>query len=519
MDNKVQIIAYANRFGGTIKELTNLLRNQFSKVYAGVHILPFYFPSNGADAGFDPINHTQVDPELGSWTDIEELSKTHEIMCDTIVNHMSWKSPQFQDVVSKGEKSPFYEMFLTMSSIFPSGATEDDLTSIYRPRPGLPFSVYSLGGKTRLVWTTFTSQQVDIDVTSKKGWEYLISILDLQSRSHVSAIRLDAVGYAIKEQGTSDFMTPSTFDFIDKFTKAAHTRGLEVLIEVHSYYLKQIQIAQKVDRVYDFALPPLLLHALIAGEVGPLAKWIGIRPNNAITVLDTHDGIGVIDVGSDQMNRSSKGLLRDSEVDALVETIHKNTHDESRQATGKAASNLDLYQINSTYYSALGNDNEKYLAARAVQFFLPGIPQVYYVGAMMSSNDMQLLEKTKVGRDINRHWYTHEAINNNLKRPEVQALNKLCMFRNELSAFNGTFSYEHNEKDQELTLRWGDEHTSAELIFAPSITAKHGELPRKVGSSHIKLIWRDGGGEHQTDNLLENPPYVSLNREETNVQR
>ena len=99
-------------------------------------------------------------------------------MVDAIVNHMSWESKQFQDVLAKGEESEYYPMFLTMSSVFPNGATEEDLAGIYRPRPGLPFTHYKFAGKTRLVWVSFTPQQVDIDTEFRQGWEYLMSIFD-----------------------------------------------------------------------------------------------------------------------------------------------------------------------------------------------------------------------------------------------------------------------------------------------------------------------------------------------------
>ena len=129
-------------------------------------------------------------------------------------------------------------------------------------------------------------------------------------------------------------MTPKTFKLISRLREEGVKRGLEILIEVHSYYKKQVEIASKVDRVYDFALPPLLLHSLNTGHVEPVAHWTDIRPNNAVTVLDTHDGIGVIDIGSDQLDRSLKGLVPDEDVDNLVNTIHANTHGESQAATG-----------------------------------------------------------------------------------------------------------------------------------------------------------------------------------------
>ena len=503
MKNKVQLITYANRLGeGTIKSLTDVLRTRFDGVYEGVHILPFFTPFDGADAGFDPVDHTKVDPRLGTWDDIAELSKTHDIMVDTIVNHMSWESKQFQDVMKRGEDSPYYPMFLTMSSVFPDGATEEDLAGIYRPRPGLPFTHYTWGGKTRLVWTTFTPQQVDIDTDSKEGWDYLLSILDQLSRSHVSYIRLDAVGYGAKQAKTSCFMTPKTFDLIGRIKAEAESRGLETLIEVHSYYKKQVAIANKVDRVYDFAIPGLLLHALTTGKTEPIAHWVDVRPNNAVTVLDTHDGIGVIDIGSDQLDRSLKGLVPDEEVDQLVETIHENTHGESRAATGAAASNLDLYQVNSTYYSALGCNDQHYLAARAVQFFLPGVPQVYYVGALAGANDMELLHRTNVGRDINRHYYSVEEIDRNLERPVVKTLNALCRMRNQLDAFDGEFAF--NRDGDALTFSWTGETTSASLTFEP----KRG-LGVDNQASVCTLRWSDAAGGHETDDLLANPPMVA----------
>ena len=501
MQNKVQLITYADRFGGdTISSLMETLRRHFSGVYEGVHILPFFTPFDGADAGFDPVDHTKVDPRLGSWDDVAELSKSHEIMVDTIVNHVSWESEQFQDVMKNGENSPFAPMFLTLSSVFPEGVTEEELAGIYRPRPGLPLTHYTWGDKTRLVWTTFTPQQVDIDTDSKQGWDYLMSILDQLGASHVSSIRLDAVGYGAKEARTSCFMIPKTFRLIERIKEEGAKRGLETLIEVHSYYKKQIDIASKVDRVYDFALPPLLLHSIFSGSVDALEHWINVRPNNAVTVLDTHDGIGVIDIGSDQLDRSLKGLVADPDVDRLVETIHANTHGESREATGAAASNLDLYQVNSTYYSALGCNDQHYLATRAVQFFLPGIPQVYYVGAMAGANDMELLKRTNVGRDINRHYYTAQEVEENLQRPVVQALNALCAFRNTLPAFDGNFSYQRD--GEALTLTWEGKETSAQLTFNPA-------TPTETGSI-ASLTWIDSEGQHRTDDLLAHPPVATI---------
>ena len=440
MKNKVQLITYVDRFGGSnLVQLRELLTGPLKDVFGGVHLLPFFHKIDGADAGFDPIDHTRVDERLGDWSHIKALSKDVDVMADVIVNHMSSESPQFLDYSAKGSASEYDGLFLTMSSVFPNGATEQELLTVYRPRPGMPFSVTTLAnGERRLLWTTFTPQQIDIDVHHPAGQAYLDSILKSLSDSGVTMVRLDAVGYAIKKAGRNCFMMPETFEFIGQFAARARELGLEVLVEIHSYYKRQIEIAQQVDWVYDFALPPLVLHALEFGRSGPLLNWLSQRPNNAVTVLDTHDGIGIIDIGADAADRQGNpGLVPPDELNELVERIHRNSGGQSRKATGAAASNLDLYQVNCTFYDALGRDDAAYLIARAIQFFVPGIPQVYYVGLLAGENDMDLLDRTKVGRDINRHYYSREEVLKDLGKPVVQKLVELIRLRNTHPAFSG----------------------------------------------------------------------------------
>ena len=209
---------------------------------------------------------------------------------------------------------------------------------------------------------------------------YLASILQRLHGAGIRAIRLDAVGFAIKKAGTSCFMIPETFAFIAGLTAQAHALGMEVLVEVHGHYQDQIDVARQVDWVYDFALPPLVLHTLYTRNAAALKHWLEIRPRNAVTVLDTHDGIGVADVDAARGNDGLQGLLTPAEIDTLVKTIHQRSRGESRIASGSAASNVDASQINCTFYDALGRRDAEYLVARAIQCFVPGIPQVYYVG-------------------------------------------------------------------------------------------------------------------------------------------
>jgi sucrose phosphorylase len=470
MKNKVQLITYADRLGGSdIKALHRLLKGPLAGLFGGVHILPFYYPIHGADAGFDPIDHTRIDPCLGSWSDIKALAQDMDLMADLIVNHVSSSSPQFLDYSEKGDASIYRDMFLTMDSIFPNGATETDLLTIYRPRPGLPFSYATLNNhQKRLLWTTFSRQQIDINVTHPQGKAYLQSVLKTLHDHDVRMVRLDAVGHAIKKSGSSCFMIPETFDFIQYLTRQAAALEMEVLVEIHSHFRRQIEIARQVDRVYDFALPPLVLHAIFNHTARYLKQWLEISPRNAITVLDTHDGIGVIDIGADITNPEDRpGLVPSNELDDLVEKIHANSNGQSRLATGAAASNLDLYQVNCTFYDALGRNGDDYLLARAIQFFAPGVPQVYYVGLLVGENDMDLLAKSDVGRDINRHFYTPDEVDRAIKRPVVQSLFELIRFRNRHPAFNGSFSMPETS-DSRITLRWdnGGDWAMLEVDFA-----------------------------------------------------
>ncbi|WP_372795322.1 sucrose phosphorylase [Lutibacter sp.] len=463
MKNKIQLITYIDRLGcKSISDLNSLFKNELKGLFGGLHILPFYYPIDGEDAGFDPIDHNLIDPRLGDWNDLKELSEEVDIMADLIVNHVSAKSVQFQDYLQKGEKSAYASLFLGYNTVFPNGASEADLLSIYRPRPSLPFTMFKLNdGSVKLIWTTFTSNQIDIDVNNEIGIKYLERILDTFQKGGVKMIRLDAAGYAIKKQGTSCFMINETYEFIDQLTEKAKAKGIEVLVEIHSYYKTQIEIAKRVDYVYDFALPVLVLDTLFNKNASSLKKWLEVSPRNAITVLDTHDGIGIVDVGAEGEN---PGLIEGAILSKIVDQMHINSKGNSLKATGGAASNLDLYQVNCTYFDALGRDKNAYLIARAIQFFVPGIPQIYYVGLFAGENDMELLDKTNVGRDINRHYFTKNEINEHLKRPLINDLKELMLLRNNHNAFNGDFNLIETSENM-LNIKWINNNHSAELFI------------------------------------------------------
>jgi len=479
MRNAPYLITYGDRFAGDLRGIEQMLNGPLAGAFGGVHILPFYERIDGADAGFDPEDHTAVDARIGSWEDVAAIAGSHEVMADLIINHVSSESAAFRDWLAHGTDSPYDQMFCTYASVFGAGATNDELCAIYRPRPGMPFTKYfDRNGRQVLLWTTFTSAQIDIDVESAPGSAYLDSVVDALASGGVTLVRLDAVGYAIKRRGTSCFMIPETYDFIADFAARCRERGMEVLVEIHGYYRSQIEVASRVDLVYDFGLPPLVLDAFFTGDTGPLRTWIDIRPTNCMTVLDTHDGIGVIDVATDVTDRTQPGLLNEDRVRALVDGIAERSGGTSGLATGAAAANLDIYQVNCTYFDALGRNEQQYLMARLLQFLLPGVPQVYYVGLLAGTNDVDLLARTGVGRDINRRYYDAHTLTSALDQPVVRRLLGMLRWRASDPVLDGDFTHV-DAPDGQICVEWT--HTTGTL---------HAEFD--IAASTFQLTMTDG---------------------------
>jgi sucrose phosphorylase len=492
MGRGVHLLAYADRFGGDLPGLRELLERPPFSVFSGVHVLPFFVPFDGPDAGFDPVDHTAVDPRLGSWADVAALGGAGlETTADLVVNHVSAQSESFRDWLARGDESPFAGMFLTFDAVFPGGAGEEQITAIYRPRAGLPFTPYEMAdGTRRLVWTSFLPSQVDLDVDHPATHDYLVGLLRCLARAGVATVRLDAVGYAVKQAGTSSFMTPATLDFVRTITALAHREGLRVLVEVHAHYAHQVALAECVDLVYDFALPPVLLHSLGRGTVDRLTRWMGLRPANAVTVLDTHDGIGVVDAGPDG---DRPGLLDRQEMRAIFEDADRVTHGESRLASTPVAWAELPHQVNSTFYSVLGEDDQSYLLARAVQLFTPGVPQVYYVGLLAGRNDMELFQRTGIGRDVNRHHYERDEVAEALGRAVVRAQLNLIRLRSLHPAFDGAFDY------RELSA------TAAELRWTHH--AHHARLRVDLAARQFSIVATDparpGAGALAADSIAD----------------
>ena len=457
--NKVQLITYPDSLGGNLRTLNEVLLKHFFDIFeGGVHILP-PFPSSG-DRGFAPLTYMEIEPEFGTWDDIKTIGENFDVLVDLMVNHISRQSKYFQDFIKNGRKSEYADLFITLDKIWKDGKpVKKDIEKMFLRR-NEPYSTFKIEetGKEVKVWTTFgktnPSEQIDLDIKAEKTKQLLQDFFMNFSKNNIKIVRLDAVGYVIKKLGTSCFFVePEIYGVINWIKNLADSQGIELLLEVHAHYSTQFKLAEHDFWTYDFVLPYTIIDTLINKSSERLYRYLNIRPSKQFTMLDCHDGIPVIPDLNDLIDTDAARKV----VDKCIERGAKMSYILSDEH--KAKDGFDVHQINCTYYSALNCEEDAYLAARAIQFFAPGVPQVYYVGALAGKNDYEVLKKTNDTREINRHNYSAEEIEQELSREVVQRLLKLIRFRNEYPAFDGEFKVLDSAED-EVRLSWkkGDKH-------------------------------------------------------------
>ena len=457
--NEAMLITYSDSLGKNMKDLKFVLETYIKESIGGVHLLPF-FPSTG-DRGFAPSDYTTVDPDLGSWEDVDALGEQYYLMFDFMINHISRESKFFQDFKKNHENSPYKDMFIRVHEFFPPGRpTQADVDLIYKRKDKAPFQTVQFeDGSTEEVWNTFGEEQIDLDVKKEIVKAFIRETIKDMASHGCSLIRLDAFAYAVKKLDTNDFFVePEIWDLLDEVRAEAAKYQVELLPEIHEHYSIQMKIADHDYFVYDFALPMVVLYSLYSGKSNRLANWLKMSPMKQFTTLDTHDGIGVVD---------ARDLLTDEELDYTSEQLYKVGANVKKVYSSEKYNNLDIYQINSTYYSALGNDDASYLLSRILQCFAPGIPQIYYVGLLAGENDIELLEATKEGRNINRHYYTLEEIEKEVERPVVKQLLSLLRFRNTSKAFDLEGEIEISTPDEstiEIVRSSADHQSKARLV-------------------------------------------------------
>jgi sucrose phosphorylase len=459
-----QLLTYPDSLGGDLSTLASLLEGPLDGLFRGVHILP-PFPSSG-DRGFAPLTYEDIDPRFGTWADIQRIGARHDVMLDVMINHISRQSPEFLDFQRLGRRSPSADLFITLDKVWPDGdPPAGDVARIFLRKPDTPFSTVTIEetGAVERIWTSFGSadwsEQIDLDVTSQATRSLVSGWLRFFADKGIRMVRLDAVGYVIKKPGTSCFMVePEIYEFLDWITSVADSCGLGVLPEVHDRYPTHQRLAAHGFWTYDFVLPGLVLDALETGKARRLAAHLSRSPDRQFTTLDCHDGIPV--------RPDLDGVVEPREMLDLAERIQRRGGNVNRILSDAHAPEVDVHQLNSTYYSALDCDDERYFAARAIQLFAKGIPQIYYVGLLAGENDKAALERTGDGRAINRHDYTVDEVGDALRRPVVGRVLELVRLRNAHPAFDGALDVAGDGNSLRLRWRNGDATCSLDVDLA-----------------------------------------------------
>lgn len=481
--NKVQLITYPNSLGGNLKTLNKVLQKYFKNIFqGGVHILP-PFPSS-ADRGFSPLTYLEIEPQFGTWEDIREIGKGHDVLLDLMVNHISAKSEYFKDFLKYDRESKYADLFLTIDKIFRNGKpAEEEIEKIFlrREQPYSDFKIEKTGGIER-VWTTFgkvtPSEQIDLDINSKITRNLLKKFIENFAENNIKIVRLDAIGFVIKKPGTTCFMVePEVYEFLEWIKNITDSVGIEILPEVHAHYKTQLKLAERGYWIYDFILPYMVMEALMFGSSKRLNKYLANRPHNQFTMLDCHDGVPIKPDLDDIVPTKDAQKVIDLCLDrgANLSLIFSPKH---RDKDG-----FDVHQIRCSYYSMLECNDDAYIAARAIQLFVPGIPQIYYVGLLAGKNDEENIKKTGEGREINRHNFSLDEIGAAINKDVVKRLIKLIKFRNEYPAFDGKFSVV-DSAETIVRMKWENETLQCTL----SVDLKTFKSEIEYTSNNLKII-------------------------------
>jgi len=449
----VVLITYADQFSSPNEKTLVTFKRFYDKYLAGifpiVHFLPFYPWSS--DDGFSVKDYHQVEPLYGDWKDIGQIKKSSRLMFDFVCNHISAQSEWFQGYL-KGR--PEYEDF------FISVDPDTDLSAVTRPRALPLLTPFTLAnGEVKHIWTTFSTDQIDLNFANPCVLLAMVDVLLDYLEKGADYIRLDAVGFMWKTPGTScihlekthllvklfraitDFVAPGTVIITE--TNVPHKDNVSYLGNGHD----------EAHMVYQFPLPPLVLHAIRTQSVSTLCRWASILPNKGdgqttwFNFLASHDGIGL---------NPLRGIISETEIVDLVASLEKegakvnwkNNPDGTRSP----------YELNVTYMDALTpplcSDDERlarFILAHALLLTFPGVPAVYIQSVLGSRNDYDGVARLGYNRAINRQKYSLQETERLLADPQhlrsrtLHSLTQLITVRQHHSAFHPDSEFSINE--------------------------------------------------------------------------
>ncbi|EOC6601201.1 sugar phosphorylase [Listeria innocua] len=387
-EKDIVLITYGDQFKEESKKTLPTFKKMYDRylksTFEVVHFLPFYPYSS--DDGFSVIDYKAVNPELGDWEDIKEMEQSTRLMFDFVCNHMSAKSEWFKRYLA-GDKE-FQNFFVEMDP-------DTDLSSVTRPRatPVLtPFQFAS--GKEGYIWTTFSEDQIDLNFACPEVLYKMIDVLMFYLEEGAEYVRLDAVGFMWKVPGTSSIHLDETHEIVKLFRDLVDMAapGTIIITETNVPHVDNISYfgngEKEAHMVYQFSLPPLVLHAIHHGNAEFLSNWAkGLElPEGKRTFfnfLASHDGIGLNPV---------RGIIPEADILALVDDLEKEGALVSYKQNPDGTKSP--YEINVTYMDALSKQADtddlrlsRFLVAHAVLMSIPGVPAVYVQSILGSRND------------------------------------------------------------------------------------------------------------------------------------
>jgi glycosidase len=398
-----------------LRTLSDFCEQRLGGWISCLHILPF-FPSS-SDDGFSVVDYRRVDPELGAWEDLDRLRSTFRLMVDAVLNHVSVRSDWFQGFL-RGEE-PYSGYFIEV-------AGNPDLSQVVRPRSSPLLHRFAATAGEKSVWTTFSRDQVDLNYRNPRVLLEMADLLLYYVERGVSILRLDAVAYLWKEFGTACINLPQTHGIVRLFRSLLDEAAPDTKLVTETNIPHEQNIAyfgdgnDEAHLVYNFTLPPLLLHTFHTGDCGPLARWAeGLHPPAGRTAflnfLASHDGIGLNPV---------RGILVEDDIQRMVQA----TLDRGGRISFKrnADGGTQPYEMNINYFDALsapsGGESldlsvRRFLAAHAVLLSLSGVPAIYFHSLLGSRGWPEGVEQTGSNRAVNRQKLDRAELERELSDP------------------------------------------------------------------------------------------------------
>lgn len=390
--------------------------NKFSKIFLKnyfntIHILPF-FPYS-SDRGYSVIDFKKVEPRFGDWGDIKSLSKDYRLIFDGIFNHISSKSIEFESFLKSEKKYKNYFIYYKNPK---KSISSENIQKISRPRITPLLTPFQTKTGKKFVWTTFSKDQIDLNFKNSKVMLKFIDIFLFYIENGASLIRLDAINYIWKIIGTSCSHLKQTHVIIQLFKDILNLveADIDIITETNVEYSKNISYFgngnNEANLVYNFTLPPLVLHTIISQNSQKLLEWLSslkyFSSNSTyFNFLQSHDGIGL---------NSVKKILSKDELNFLIENCKSKQGEVGYKKKGEE--NIP-YELNITWFSALYDKSiskeiniKKYLSSWAIILFMKGIPGIYIHSLLSTKNDFDLYNRTKINRDLNRHNFRYSEI-------------------------------------------------------------------------------------------------------------